>query len=38
MTLALAWIVSTWLIGALAEVMRPGFVLAAFRFLLGRLL
>ena len=37
MTLILAWTFSTWLVGAVAEAVRPGVVMVAVRALLGRL-
>ncbi len=37
MTLFLAWVLSTWLIGAVAEAVRPGVVMVAVRALLERL-
>ena len=37
MTLFLAWVFSTWLIGAVAEAVRPGVVMVALRILLERL-
>ncbi len=38
MTLFPAWIASTWLVGAVAELVRPGIVLVAAQALIGRLL